>query len=305
MFSCGALMATAFYLILPEALAMIQSDFFVDGHDGHNHRSLQQERGGEAAATWRFATAVIGGFLIPVVSHVLVPEAHDVIEEAKQEERREPSKDVVSKTLETLHETSFGDFAEPGSPEKGSDSEEHEPIGDATGLKEDIPVVMREDQPKRPRNWSLLASIFLGDFFHNFADGVFIGTAWLLCSRDLVYTIIAATIFHELAQEIADYFLMVHLCGLRPWQALVLNFVCGLSIMLGGILVLAFDLTAAAVGVVLCMGSGVYVHLAVAECLPTARRTQKTTLHKLYGLLAFVCGVVPIALVLLNHQHCD
>jgi zinc transporter ZupT len=153
-------------------------------------------------------------------------------------------------------------------------------------------------------NPSLVASIFLGDFFHNFADGVFLGTAFLLCGQGLAISITAATIFHELAQEVADYFMLVHHCGMTPVSALALNFVCGLSISLGGVVVLAADLSSASIGVILCIGGGVYLHVAVAECLPTARKHERGRKQKMYGILAFISGAIPIGLVLLNHQHC-
>ncbi|KAL3914485.1 MAG: hypothetical protein SGARI_000096 [Bacillariaceae sp.] len=81
MFACGALLATTVFLILPESLLLIQSDFLGEGgHEGHNHRELQEDdHSGEAAATWRFGTAILGGFLIPVLSHALFPhqDLHD------------------------------------------------------------------------------------------------------------------------------------------------------------------------------------------------------------------------------------
>jgi len=69
----------------------------------------------------------------------------------------------------------------------------------------------------------------LGDFFHNFADGLFIGNAFLLCNRSLAWTVTATTIFHELAQELADYCLLVNHVGLEPLIALALNFAGCLS----------------------------------------------------------------------------
>jgi zinc transporter ZupT len=307
MFACGALLATAVFLILPEALGLIQADFLGgDGHEGHGHRTLQDgEHDGETQATWRFGTAIIGGFLIPVVTQIFFPHSEDVIDDAMQQE----TADTTSDKMSARNPESAGDFTEHASKlETESETKdavrvpESDPNDDVAVVNDNVPVVSSV-KPK-VLNLPLLASIFLGDFFHNFTDGVFIGTAWLLCSRDLVYTIIAATVFHELAQEISDYFLMVHLCGLTPVAALALNFVCGLSVMLGGIIVLSVELTSSAVGVILCIGSGVYFHLAVGECLPTARSAHRCKKDKLYGLLAFTCGAVPIGLVLLNHQHC-
>ncbi|KAG7367930.1 ZIP zinc transporter [Nitzschia inconspicua] len=309
MFACGALLATTFFLVLPEGLLLIQSDFGgEDGHAGHNHRRYLQEEddhSGESAATWRFGAAILGGFLIPVASHIIFPheDLHNFGDDSltETEEKKEMDHDQALDRGETVDNSNTDVVAdcEPTSElkvdEKSVDSSEKQ----SADSWEVAPV-----QGGKITNPSLVASIFLGDFFHNFADGVFIGTAFLLCDRNLAITITAATIFHELAQEIADYFILVHHCGMTRVGALALNFSCGLSIMLGGILVLAANLTSATIGVILCVGGGVYVHVAVAECLTTARKHEKGRKQQAYGILAFIVGVVPIGLVLLNHQHC-
>ena len=173
------------------------------------------------------------------------------------------------------------------------------------------------------KNYSLAASILLGDFFHNFTDGIFVGTAFLLCSRDLAITIAAATIYHELAQEISDHLLLTRHCHFSPFLALTLNFLGGLSVMFGAILVLAYteDLSTTTIGCILASGSGVYIYLAGVECLPRVNdalvankmidgelvsfNKKEVVQNKLIAILTIVCGAVPIGLVLLNHGHCD
>jgi zinc transporter ZupT len=145
----------------------------------------------------------------------------------------------------------------------------------------------------------------IGDFFHNFTDGVLLGTAFSICHRELAITISVATIYHELAQEVADFFLLTKHCNLRVSTALFLNFIGGLSIMLGAVLVLAFDITEGATGCILAVGAGVYVYVAAAECLPRAKASQTKVADKVISLVSFVVGVVPIGLVLLNHGHCE
>ena len=45
-------------------------------------------------------------------------------------------------------------------------------------------------------------AICLGDFFHNFTDGVMIGTAFKLCSPAMAWGMVAASVGHEVAQEV-------------------------------------------------------------------------------------------------------
>jgi zinc transporter ZupT len=169
-------------------------------------------------------------------------------------------------------------------------------------------IVTLEDKPLRhsstPINYSLASSILLGDFFHNFTDGVLVGTAFSLCNRELAIAISVATVYHELAQEVADFFLLTEHCNIRPSIALLLNFVGGLSVWLGAIFVLSMDVSANATGCILAIGAGVYIYVAVGECWPRALQAHKTANDKAVSVVSFVVGAIPIGLVLLNHGHC-
>ena len=75
---------------------------------------------------------------------------------------------------------------------------------------------------------------------------------------------------HEIAQEIADFFLLTEHAGLTICQALTTNFVAGLSVVFGGLLTLAFDVNDFAIGLVLALTSGTYFYIAAVECMPRA-----------------------------------
>eukprot|EP00978_Attheya_sp_CCMP212_P028169 scaffold96547_cov24-Attheya_sp.AAC.1 len=114
-----------------------------------------------------------------------------------------------------------------------------------------------------------------------------------------------ATLYHEIAQELADFFLLTEHANLSvPW-ALLLNFASGLSCTLGGILILAFSLTNEAVGIILGVAGGVYIYVAASECVPRIELAVRNTKDRLISLGWFCVGAIPIGLVLLNHQHCD
>jgi UTP--glucose-1-phosphate uridylyltransferase len=308
-FACGALLATTFFLVLPEALLLIQADFTAgDDHEGHGHRARtryleegEEDHSGEAAATWRFGSAILGGFLIPVIAHMMFPH-HDHFDEHPNKPTEVEDSALEENGIHSEKSAAMLTHDTGNVPEVDESVSSKE---DIRGTQDDTIVDANPGRFSNLKNYSLMTSLFIGDFMHNFADGVFLGTSFLLCSRSLALTIAAATIFHELAQEVADYFMLVHHCGMRPFGALVFNFVCGFSIMFGALLVLSVDMPSSAVGAILCVGGGVYIHVAVAECLPVAQRNQKSKRHKLYGLLAFISGAVPIGLVLLNHQHCE
>jgi zinc transporter ZupT len=154
-------------------------------------------------------------------------------------------------------------------------------------------------------DYRLMTSILVGDFFHNFSDGIFIGTSFLVCSQSFAIAVALSTVFHELCQELADYLMLTNQCGLAPWKALVLNFLSGISVMLGVIVIMAMDVSNESIGVLLAISSGVYFNIAFTDCAPRTNRHITDTLRRVISLLFWILGAVPIGLVLLNHEHCE
>ena len=64
---------------------------------------------------------------------------------------------------------------------------------------------------------------------------MFIATAFATCGSGMGWSVTAATVFHELAQEISDYMVLTqpHQANLRPLHALLLNFLSGTSVLIG------------------------------------------------------------------------
>jgi len=123
----------------------------------------------------------------------------------------------------------------------------------------------------------MFSCLYLSSFFvRSQTDGIFVGTAFLNCNRDLAITISAATIYHEIAQEIADYFMLTRFCNIPPWYALGLNFINGLSVLFGAIIIVGIeDMADVAIGSILAVSSGVYFYISVAECFPLKKKVHK------------------------------
>ena len=370
-FAVGALLATAVFLIIPEALHLLQGEethseeehrfrrklavmvirSLVEGNEtDHDHEEEEHEGEEEVHAeestsgsgnsenqvAWKFGAAFLGGFIFPILLGVIFPEpevlqaqldADDVNEdEAKKLTKEEPSMtrgttdaqdgqeantdddDVkVYSAAERLSEDGKATMVSSGTKDMtattGGDRRKASTVVSAT----EIPSIVKT------KNIPLAGSILIGDFFHNLADGFFIGSAFLLCSKSIGWTLVATTIYHEIAQEIADYVLLTTHCGLTIMEALGLNFLSGCSVMMGVIIILSVDLDGPAIGTILAVSSGVYVYIAVAECVPRVqavlRKANTDHSHKVrYTMLFFLCfvlGAVPIGLVLLNHEHCE
>jgi len=83
----------------------------------------------------------------------------------------------------------------------------------------------------------IVSGILLGDFVHNLCDGFFIGAAFSGCGSTFGWTVAWGTVAHEIAQELSDFVVLTGKdCRVRPWVALVLNFLSGTGVLLGTII---------------------------------------------------------------------
>mmetsp|Transcript_6914 Transcript_6914/g.13425 ORF Transcript_6914/g.13425 Transcript_6914/m.13425 type:complete len:197 (-) Transcript_6914:72-662(-) len=151
----------------------------------------------------------------------------------------------------------------------------------------------------------IVSGILVGDFFHNFTDGTFIAGAFLLCDPAFGWTVATSTIIHELAQEIADYFVLTTVCGFSPLKALALNFLSGVSVIFGCMLITESDIDPNSLGYLLAFGGGVYIAIGATECMPRIYENTKGVTMHLVAFLLFTFGAVAIGLVLLDHKHCE
>jgi len=160
-----------------------------------------------------------------------------------------------------------------------------------------------EDPSERAR---LFAAVIIGDAFHNLCDGFFIGAAFKACGPSFGWTASLSSILHEIPQELADYSLLTGSLGRLPaWKALVFNFLSGLSVMIGAIIVTEVDVGNTGIGVILAFGGGVYLHVAAVECVPRMYAKGLSNQVRLLSMAMFVLGTIIIGLVLLKHEHCS
>mmetsp|Transcript_10835 Transcript_10835/g.12168 ORF Transcript_10835/g.12168 Transcript_10835/m.12168 type:complete len:639 (-) Transcript_10835:278-2194(-) len=374
MFACGALLATTFFILLPESYVIVMSEFTGgDPHAGHNHRRFlsgddeEEEPKGEAAGTWRWGSSIMGGFWIPVIMHACFPHdhnhgdnhdghggdddhGHDHGHNHNHDQKGTGSDDSTEKspTTQGIHNSSKLDQSETtmattayrtsSLEDSTNDLLKESPLDSeletgggvvlasasqkkASRASEIVTFIDRDDDNDnyenendadyiiicgmlRLKNLPLFISMNIGEALHNFTDGVFVGTALLSCGRNMAISIALATILHELPNQLAGWFVMVNQNGINPWIALLLNFLFGLSILLGGLLVFLFDFSQVMIGCVLAIGGGTFIHVAIGELLQNAERNITHGIQMMYAFVAFLVGAVPIGLILINHEHC-
>merc|ERR1712014_422057 len=109
---------------------------------------------------------------------------------------------------------------------------------------------------KDTTSWSTKMRVFtgvnIGDFFHNLCDGFFMGAAFKGCGNSFGWGVTLATVLHELPQELADYVLLTGpALSLSPAKALTCNFVSGLGVVLGLVIIFAAEVGDEATGLLL------------------------------------------------------
>merc|ERR1712216_16287 len=274
-FAAGALLAAAFYLLLHEATHYITA-------------------GTEALAAARWGTMILLGFLTAfilesVVAAVLPPPA---------DETPTKSPDAIPQAIQQpmmMQQPMMFPAGQMPVPMQAGQVV----MGAAFGA--DVEKMAVEE----PEVASMATQ--RGDFMHNFCDGIFIGSAFALCGNSMGWSVTAATVYHELAQEISDFVVLTNprQGALKALTALGFNFVSGLSVLIGVLVILSQDLSNLETGMILAYGGGIYVQIAASECMPKIYQAAKTGQQRFIGFFAFFVGTLAIGLVLLDHKHCE
>jgi zinc and cadmium transporter len=144
--------------------------------------------------------------------------------------------------------------------------------------------------------------ILIGDTLHNFIDGVVIAATFLVDPALGVATTVAVAA-HEIPQEIADYGILLT-AGFSRARALLLNFLSGLSALLGAAFCFAFQATVeqnlpwfmAATG-------GMFIYIAASDLMPELHHSHPRGDWRV--AVPFFVGIGLIALLgaLTPHHH--
>jgi zinc and cadmium transporter len=135
--------------------------------------------------------------------------------------------------------------------------------------------------------------ILIGDGLHNFIDGVAIAASFAASPELGVITTLAVTV-HEVPQELADFGILVA-GGMTPRLALLVNFLSGLTAVLG-----AFVFFAAGAAVepylawFMAATAGMFIYIASSDLIPQLHLHR--ALHP-GTQLPFLGGILLIALL--------
>jgi zinc and cadmium transporter len=144
--------------------------------------------------------------------------------------------------------------------------------------------------------------VLFGDAFHNFLDGVVIGTA-VQTSVPLGISTALAVATHEIPQELGDFAILLN-SGFSKSKALVLNILSGLSAILGAVLaVVALDWMPQIDPYILSVAAASFLYVAMADLIPDLHRGRidARTLRQLVLAGAGIFTVIALNVIIGGH----
>jgi zinc and cadmium transporter len=136
---------------------------------------------------------------------------------------------------------------------------------------------------------SSVASVMIGDAFHNFVDGAVIGAA-VLTSVPLGVSTAVAVAAHEIPQEVGDFAILLH-AGYSRRRALLLNVLSALSSVAGTLgAFLAFDILPRTLPYFLVIAAASFLYVAMADLIPGVHR-GRTDAGSLRQIVLIALGI--------------
>lgn len=136
----------------------------------------------------------------------------------------------------------------------------------------------------------------ISDAFHNFVDGIIVGTSFIISIPVGIATTLAV-ILHEIPQEVGDFAVLLH-AGYAKTRALWLNFLSALCAIFG--VLAAFLLKGASESLslwILPLAAGGFIYVAVADLIPELHKTKEAS-YSVVQVIAFMFGVFAMVALL-------
>ncbi len=143
--------------------------------------------------------------------------------------------------------------------------------------------------------------LLIGDAVHNLADGVVIGTSFMI-NPTLGLLTTAGIALHEIPQEIAEYGVL-RASGYSSRRALFLNFMSAVSVVLGVLFTYALgEVLHDYIFVLTGIAAGNLLYIATADLIPELRHSHKEHFRTMF--ISTLAGVTLIGtLITLSHEH--
>jgi len=308
-FTCGTILSTTLFLVMPEAIVFIQR--------GTSTEEGEIEILSETIA--RFGVSVMAGFLLPLLIAGLFPRSaeyiidHSLVATDSFIKYKSVSKKVLKGEIivEGDEEEKVGEDTEESlqSTKVSFDtiSENYTNEGESSSRGDTDPNF--NDHPKKLMtqkevNYRVASIIFIGNFTQNLIDGFFVGVAFMTCSYATAICVTIITAYIKINQEVADYFLLTQSANISIPRALLFIFAAGVALVIGSLSIITFDLDELTIGVFLSLTAGVYLQKSAGECLPRVNSVVRISKDRYFSLIFFLLGAIPIGISLVGDRHC-
>ncbi|ESO10666.1 hypothetical protein HELRODRAFT_71847 [Helobdella robusta] len=140
--------------------------------------------------------------------------------------------------------------------------------------------------------------VIVGDGFHNFADGIAIGSAFSSSLQDGLSTSIAV-FCHELPHELGDFAMLLS-AGMSSKQALVYNIVSSILCFIGMCVGVSVGNIVQTTPWIFMLVAGMFMYIALVDMLPEMKSVApKKGEHPFLHLSLQVCGMLLGASIML------
>jgi len=135
----------------------------------------------------------------------------------------------------------------------------------------------------------------IGDGLHNFMDGLIIAASFATSFKLGTVTTLAV-IFHEIPQEIGDFGILVY-GGLSKSRALLFNFICALTSVLGAIVGYILSSVIGDISIFLIsFTAGGFIYIAASDLIPELHK-EKNIRRANAAFIAFILGLIFMVLI--------
>ncbi len=136
----------------------------------------------------------------------------------------------------------------------------------------------------------------IGDFVHNIIDWLIIWASYLVSIPVGISTTIAI-LFHEIPQEIGDFWVLIH-WWFNKKKALIINMLTGLSALVGVIIALIISTHITNItSFFIPFAAGSFIYIAWADLIPELHKENKIW-QSWIQILSFLLGIAIMSLLL-------
>lgn len=129
----------------------------------------------------------------------------------------------------------------------------------------------------------------IGDSIHNFIDGLIIAAGFVMDFQLGIVTTLAVAL-HEIPQEIGDFGVLVY-GGFNKFKALLINFICALTAIVGGLVGYFLSNYAQFVIFLLPFAAGGFIYIAASDLIPEIKK-ELGLKKSMLNFCIFILGIL-------------